>query len=386
MANLIACFMLCFGGSFRSKFRRNGFTLVELLVVIAIIGVLIAMLLPAVQTAREAARRMSCTNNMKQLGIAIHNYHDTILMFPPGDVWVHSPSQANTAYPQSSYIGWCVSILPFMEQQALFNLFHEPDPLSGLPYYQGFGTGGTFASGVRGINANPNSTLGIERACATSLSCYLCPSDTATSIKLAPPTQYNTVSGSQWALGSYRALCSRYTGTGSWGTKSYGFLNLADQWGGTPNQWKGLLHLVGGPFGNYLGSAPYGTPRHFSCETFASVTDGTSNTNVFVEHHYHFSQGGTRSDTMLTLWAYSGGAAIIAAAGPNAASYKVTDFKLCYDILGEWPCFHGVGSYHSGGSNVTKADGSVSFVSHTINGDTWGTTGAIGDGDIVTVP
>jgi prepilin-type N-terminal cleavage/methylation domain-containing protein len=82
MTNLIACFMLCFGGSFRSKFRRNGFTLVELLVVIAIIGVLIALLLPAVQAAREAARRMQCTNNLKQIAIGVHNYHDTHQAFP----------------------------------------------------------------------------------------------------------------------------------------------------------------------------------------------------------------------------------------------------------------------------------------------------------------
>jgi prepilin-type N-terminal cleavage/methylation domain-containing protein len=86
--------------------HRRGFTLVELLVVIAIIGVLVALLLPAIQAAREAARRTQCSNNLKQLGVAFHNYHDTFKMIPPGSL------------PKGGYfIGWAGRLFPFMEQQ-----------------------------------------------------------------------------------------------------------------------------------------------------------------------------------------------------------------------------------------------------------------------------
>ena len=111
--------------------KRLGFTLVELLVVIAIIGILIALLLPAVQAAREAARRSQCTNNMKQLGVAIHNYHDTHKVFPPAGLDYGWAGDANTSYsraPSSSPVnrfnisGW-VMVLPYLEQSALHDQY-----------------------------------------------------------------------------------------------------------------------------------------------------------------------------------------------------------------------------------------------------------------------
>lgn len=95
------------------KRKIDGFTLVELLVVIAIIGVLIALLLPAVQQAREAARRMQCTNNLKQLGIALHNYHDTYNALPAA--WIRRHASGDPKY------GWASMLLPFIEQTALYD-------------------------------------------------------------------------------------------------------------------------------------------------------------------------------------------------------------------------------------------------------------------------
>ncbi|MEC8737545.1 MAG: DUF1559 domain-containing protein, partial [Planctomycetota bacterium] len=116
-----------------SKAARNGgFTLIELLVVIAIIGVLVALLLPAVQTAREAARRSSCTNNLKQLGIGLHLHHDTQKKFPPGGIWwTNSPSNTNAWSKNRGSLLYY--ILPYMELNSVYDQF---DPTRTIAYQQ----------------------------------------------------------------------------------------------------------------------------------------------------------------------------------------------------------------------------------------------------------
>jgi len=137
----------------RDRKSPHGFTLVELLVVIAIIGILIALLLPAVQAAREAARRMQCSNNFKQAGLALHNYHSSVTSFPPGCLYTIS------AYPVSYEWSWGAYILPYLEQQALYDIFDFETPNGGgalhyaLPWNTPVGT--------------------------TMVSAFLCPSDPA---------------------------------------------------------------------------------------------------------------------------------------------------------------------------------------------------------------
>ena len=138
---------------------RRGFTLIELLVVIAIIAVLIALLLPAVQQAREAARRTQCRNNMHQMGLALHNYHDTHGTFPPNQVVQCTSSPASCANWSGQANIW-ILILPFMDETALYNAFNHA-------------TSGSAA-------ANTTVTQSI-------LSQYMCPSD-------LPPTPTRNVS------------------------------------------------------------------------------------------------------------------------------------------------------------------------------------------------
>src|SRR5438309_11387450 len=143
--------------------RRCAFTLIELLVVIAIIAVLIALLLPAVQAAREAARRAQCVNNMKQLGLAFHNYESSNGSLPPGRIWAPTTSPANfpTIFANCQNTPWFVLMLPQFEQQNLANAFNYSLRSEGVP--------GPGLSAALGFFAN--STVS-----ATKVSVFQCPS------------------------------------------------------------------------------------------------------------------------------------------------------------------------------------------------------------------
>ena len=128
-----------------SRRRRGAFTLVELLVVITIIGILIALLLPAVQAAREAARRLQCANNFRQIGVAMHNYESAHGSFPTGEVYSPSPVYLGPA--------WSASLLPYMEQTAAYEQYN-------------------FSLGSNGVYAEKNELVGKYRIAA-----YCCPAD-----------------------------------------------------------------------------------------------------------------------------------------------------------------------------------------------------------------
>ena len=170
--------------------QREGFTLVELLVVIAIIAVSIGLLLPAVQKVREAAARTQCTNNLKQLVVALRNYHDTNNLLPPGVVMPYAqagndPLTGGSANPFGP--NWAILILPYIEQQ---NLYAQSNPLS----YPGTNTLSNLAS----YNLSWRNVRGFI------IKTYLCPSDTGQDVPFTDPGGAPPEPG--WARGNYACI------------------------------------------------------------------------------------------------------------------------------------------------------------------------------------
>jgi prepilin-type N-terminal cleavage/methylation domain-containing protein len=238
---------------------RSAFTLVELLVVIAIIGVLVALLLPAVQAAREAARRTQCTNNLKQIGLAAQNFHDTFGRLPPG--YCGTPSNTGPSYSNTQWLGTLPFLLPYVEQQALFdqiqtvkdpnqptsNPSQSPWPAGSIPVWWGL------ASDWNAAQLRING--------------FLCPS-----------TNPYSSSGGTFAFLHTWGQDGSGTLTGGYfaGTSQIGRTNYLSVGGGlgtiplSPGMSGGWQQFVG-PFSNR------------SMNNLAAIVDGTSNTLAFGE-------------------------------------------------------------------------------------------------------
>jgi len=311
----------------------RGFTLVELLVVIAIIGILIAMLLPAVQAAREAARRAECTNNLRQLALAAHHYHDAVGSFPPG-ILLSQYSAGSGRYRGANLF---VFLLPYFEQGNLYDEWDFADPNANF-------SGGMQSRAARGPN-------------------LLCPSEP----ERENPLYYSTrLTGS--SIDRYLKVTS-YAGNG--GTRSYhpasGFLAT-----------DGVFFLAG------PGSLPEPNQQPVR---LADVTDGTSNTLLLGERsrwapHYNTfaAQGWDWAFRYYGNWAATSALGLAHVtlstyapinyrlpfdydhrAGASPPADSAADFKYYIDLR---VCAYG--SSHPGGANLATCDGSVRFFSETI--------------------
>lgn len=303
--------------------RCRGFTLIELLVVIAIIAILIALLLPAVQQAREAARRAQCKNNLKQLGLALHNYHDSISTFPMG----------MSGWPNSlggTLWGWGTMILPYLDASPLyFGLASSPGgtgPITNLP--------------ATGFNAVMTSFSPTNPLLQTNLPFYRCPTDTGPALVTIPATGLN--------------------GTMRQNTYIYARSNYPGVMGSTTSDVGGLL----------VSDGAFAESSSISLRDF---TDGSSNTFLVGERRCPVQVNGL----------YLGGDTIWCGANDDidpASEWQGFGIHLgiCDQISGinatmpNPPSFANRASYaafssqHSGGAHFLMADGSVRFISNSI--------------------
>jgi prepilin-type N-terminal cleavage/methylation domain-containing protein/prepilin-type processing-associated H-X9-DG protein len=304
---------------------RRGFTLIELLVVIAIIGVLIALLLPAVQKVREAANRMRCLNNLKQLGIAMHNYHDGLGTLPDGGT-----------YHQSG--GWQLTILPFIEQQSLYQAF------------QGYG------SKSPGVYGAPN----IANVTSKQLALCTCPSDQV------------AVTGGQTYNG-----CAYFNYAANFGNTAVGDSNSATPGMRTETTYNGNT-FAGAPF-------RFANPQHFS-----DITDGTSNTLMLAE----VIQGQRQDLRGFTYWGT--GSAFLTSLRPNDSNPDLVTHTVCdskppnppANCTGVSTAYGPVRAFasrsrHAGGVNVMFCDGSGRFIPNTIDPVIWQQLGTSQGGEIL---
>jgi len=317
----------------RSNHSTAGFTLIELLVVIAIIGILIALLLPAVQAAREAARIASCSNNLKQIGMAVHSYHDAKGSFPPGGI-----TQGRCCCTPSG-ICWTISILPYLEQQALFDRY----------------------------NSNAYNEAPVNRVVREAyMSVYACPSEEdAQELAIpesGPPSgDWCNTAPVTYRRGSYRCMQGRIRDWRVWDTDENG-----TEQGYTPYGWRGIMHTVG--------------TNGLTTESFGTVKDGTSNT-LMVGELATFSHPSRR-----TFWACTYASYNSSAASPESVSL-LPDYDECAATATHLNfCKRAWGSYHPQGIQFVLGDGAVRFLSRTIDMQLFSGLGSIDGNELVKVP
>ncbi len=305
------------------RVRNRAFTLIELLVVIAIIGILVALLLPAIQSAREAARRVQCNNNLKQIGLALQNYHDTYKSFPSGYIYPSGFANVAAAANRESW-GWPALTLPFLEQQAL----HDQLGVTRQPLYQGFTTGGT----------------AFKDLVLTSIPGFICPSD----------TEYNKP-------GNVHQNRNFDDGVGV----------LA---GGIPAPVRpGLSNYIGVSGHRDVVQRTLNTGIFFgdSAISMADITDGTSNTFAVGERDTKNCRGGTWLGVRNPNGSGTRGTQVVLGHSRPKINQDTTAIPWGTANLG---CGEGFSSLHPGGALFLLCDGSVRFVSDSINHFWFGTT------------
>jgi prepilin-type N-terminal cleavage/methylation domain-containing protein/prepilin-type processing-associated H-X9-DG protein len=337
-----------------SRHRRMAFTLIELLVVIAVIGILIALLLPAIQKVREAANRTQCINNLRQIGLALHNYHGVANAFPVGG---SGYSQYQWAYPSGcsgagcnpapggSWHNWRVDLLPHLEQANLYqNIF------SAMSGNQDYALNPSWIGAFQALSAQ-----------TTNVKVYQCPSD----INYGVVKAYE---GNAWTLTPATVAMANYWGVS--GADALGWCGLCDP----AYPATGSCPCFNSPTYN-SGQEPRGGSGFFCMRNLATrivdITDGTSNTLAVGETRTTDCNGNLFGVMIGWMEAYSMTSTILGnnqCQSGGSTSYQLRNFA----------------SAHPGGTNFLLADGSVRFISTNINQLEFTKLGTKSNGEIIT--
>jgi prepilin-type N-terminal cleavage/methylation domain-containing protein/prepilin-type processing-associated H-X9-DG protein len=382
--------------------RRAGFTLIELLVVIAIIGILIALLLPAVQAAREAARRAQCINNLKQLGLGVHNFESTYGSFPKGanlpyvNGLTYKQATDQLVSDQTEPFGpnWAVMILPYLEQQPLYNASN----VVGYP-----GWDGPYTASPPFVSApNPNlynMDWANQTLRSTNLNVFVCPSD--------PNNKPSNAFFSQSDFANFGQIAPRDPRTNApllnWARGNYGAVQGATD----------ADHVVNGDYGESSSPFPGRSKRGMMGANFgvkiADVTDGLTNSAMIAEMRTGLTTIDGRG-----VWAIGFESMSLCCHAKNYnptpnAKFMVSppgcddggdETQTCYAFAAQFPnrnllgmpcnCTQGTfnsggqaRSLHPGGVNVAMGDGSVRFFKDTVANQIWYAVLTSNDGTVL---
>jgi prepilin-type N-terminal cleavage/methylation domain-containing protein/prepilin-type processing-associated H-X9-DG protein len=332
--------------------RRRGFTLIELLVVIAIIAVLIALLLPAVQAAREAARRAQCVNNLKQVGIALHNYHNRCNTFPMG------ASLGVTILPNTSNIQaqWSAHamLLGDLELRALYNAIN-------------------FNFSAQGTDAGPvNSSVYNAK-----INTFLCPSDSNAGIvntnsysASAGTTTIKSTTSASGLFCTYTCYSIRDATDGTSGTIAFGeaLVGTGTSVRATGN---GILQPGTQPAASSVLDASTVYPNVLSSLATCTAAYNGGTGSYLSDRGLHWGRG-TEGETIFNV-----------VVTPNSTNFPWNNCKWGTNAASAQSEYSKASSYHSGGVNILFADGSVRFIKDSINPLTWMALGTKGGGEVV---